>query len=188
VIPRANTPTGGARARSRSVLLPRGRWRVRGSHADARGAAGDQAPDVAGAGVGDRARGRVGLLAFVGIGLLVASGLLERLERLEDDSGIGWVNLFLAMLIATIVVCTAALVGDSVLTAAERRKGRRPGTRLMTPLLAVCGGAAASGILIDHLRHPLALDGWIALGGSLLLAIAAVAHHRLPDAATPRER
>jgi hypothetical protein len=54
--------------------------------------------------------------------------------------------------------------------------------------LAVCGGAAASGILVAHLRHSLALDGWVGLSGSALLVIAAVTHHHLPDAASTSER
>lgn len=58
----------------------------------------------------------------------------------------------------------------------------------MTPLLAVCGGAAATGILVAHLHHTLALDGWVALAGSLIFGIAAVAQHHLPSAARPRER
>jgi CDP-diglyceride synthetase len=119
---------------------------------------------------------------------LLASELVERLERLEGDVGLGALNLIFATMIATIVVCAAALAGDTVLAAAERRMGRRPGARLVTPLLAVCGATAATGILVAHLRHPLALDGWVALAGSLLLAIAAVAHHHLPDAPGPSER
>jgi hypothetical protein len=119
---------------------------------------------------------------------LLASELVERLERLEGAVGEGVLNPMVAVLIATLVVCAAALVGDSILAAAERRMGRRPGARLVTPLLAVCGGAAATGILVAHLRHPLALDGWVGLAGSLLLVIAAVAHHHLPDAPGPSER
>jgi hypothetical protein len=120
------------------------------------------------------------LLAFAGIGLLLASELVDRLERLEGDIGFGALNLILAVLLATLVVCAAAIVGDSVLAAAEQRIGRRPGARLVTPLLGVCAGAAAIGILVAHLRHPLALDGWVGLAGSLLLVIAAVAYHHLP--------
>jgi peptidoglycan/LPS O-acetylase OafA/YrhL len=120
--------------------------------------------------------------------LLLASELVERLERLEGDVGLGALNLIFATMIATIVVCAAALMGDSILAAAERRMGRRPGARLVTPLLAVCGGAAAIGILVPHLNHPLALDGGVGLAGSLLLVIAAVAHHHLPDAPGPSER
>jgi hypothetical protein len=132
-------------------------------------------------------RGRVGVLAFVGIGLLLASELVQCLERLEGDLGLGALNTIPALLIATLVVGVAALVGDTVLDAAERRLGRRPGARLVAPLLAVWGGAAATAILLVHLYHPLALDGWIGLAGSLLLVIAAVVRHHLPGAARPSE-
>lgn len=134
------------------------------------------------------ARGHGGLLAFVGIGLLLTSELVDRLERLEGPYGLGALNLIFAAMIATIVVCTVALVGDSALAAAERRIGRRPRARFVSALLAVGGGAAATGILIVHMHHPLALDAWVGLAGGLLLAIAAIAHHQLPDVARPSKR
>lgn len=185
--PPAKTPTA-APARPRVASWLRKRRQGDAAVIRAGEAVGERAAGVAASGVSDRARGRVGLLAFTGIGLLLASELVERLERLEGDVGPGALNLIAAMMIATIVVCTAALAGDSALAAAERRIGRRPGARLVTPLLAVCGGAAAIGILVAHLSHPLALDGWVGLAGSLLLVIAAVAYHHLPAAATPSER
>lgn len=133
-------------------------------------------------------QGHGALLAFAGIGLLLVSELVDRLERLEGPYGLGALNLIFAVMIATIVVCTAALIGDSALAAAERRIGRRPRARFMRALLAVGGGAAATGILGAHLHHPLALDSWIGLAGGLLLATAAIAHHQLPDAARPSKR
>jgi hypothetical protein len=136
-------------------------------------------------------RDRIGVITSVGIALLLASELvdrLERLERLEGPIGLSALNLLFAMLIATLIVCTAALVGDWALTVTKRRTGRTPGTRLVTPFLALAGAAAACGILVAHLHHRLALDGWVALLGSLLLEIAAFAHHRLTCAATATER
>jgi hypothetical protein len=93
------------------------------------------------------ARWRVGLLALIGLDLLLTSELTDRLERLEGNVGLGALNLIFATLIATVIVSTAALVGDSILAASERRTGRRPGAYLVTPLLAVSGGAAVTGIL-----------------------------------------
>ncbi len=134
------------------------------------------------------ARGHGGLLAFVGIGLLLTSELVDRLERLEGPLGLGVLNLIFAVMIATIVVCAAALMGDSALAAAERRIGRRPRARFVSSLLAVGGGAAGTGILVAHLHHRVALDSWVGLVGGLLLAIAAIAHHQPPDTARPSER
>jgi UPF0716 family protein affecting phage T7 exclusion len=124
------------------------------------------------------------MLAFGGGGLLIASEVTDLLEQLEGNIGIGWVNLIVASLIATPIVCTAALVGDSLLAAAERRSGHRPGARILTPMLTAAAAAAAGGIIIDHLRHAVAVDSWIGLGGSLLLLLAAVAHHHLPRTAS----
>jgi hypothetical protein len=130
-----------------------------------------------------QAHASVGLLAFCGIDLLVIGELVDRLEGLEGDLGIGWLNLTVATLFATVIVCTVALIGDSALNAGARRIGHRPGARLLTPLLAAAGGAALCGILVDHLAHPIGLDGWIGLGGALLLLGAAYQH-----AATHRAR
>jgi hypothetical protein len=105
------------------------------------------------------------------------SELVDRLEGLEDNLGVGWLNLTLATLVATLVVCTLALIGDSALNTGARRIGHRPGARLLTPLLAAVGGTALCGILATHLTDPLALDGWIGLAGALLLLIAAVQRH-----------
>lgn len=135
----------------------------------------------------ERARGRVALLALTGLGLLLASELTDQLERLEGEVGLAALNLILGTMFATIVVCAAALVGDSLVAAAERRIGRRPGAPLVTPLLAVCGGATVTGILAAHMSHPIALDGWVGLLGGLVLVIAAVAHHHLPVAARRSE-
>lgn len=137
--------------------------------------------EAAAAALADRARVHVGLLAFSGLGLLLTSETVDRLERLEDNAGIGWLNLTFAAPLATIAVCAAALIGDTALRAIERRIGRRPRTRLTTPLLATSAAATISGILLAHLTRPLALDGWTGLAGSLLLLIGAIAHHHLPE-------
>jgi hypothetical protein len=131
----------------------------------------------------------VGVLAFAGLGLLLTGELTERLERLEHNLGIAWLNLTFATMIATILVCVTALVGDSALRAAERHTGHRPGARLITPLLALSGSAITIAILVAHLNHPPALDSWTGLAGSQLLLVAAAAHGRPPGAAMrPRKR
>jgi hypothetical protein len=145
----------------------------------ARGAVAEAAdPHAASSGLDPaQARSSVALLAFAGIELLLISELVERLERLEDNLGVGWLNLTLATLVATVIVCALALIGDSALNMGARRIGHRPGARLLTPLLAAAGGTAVCGILATHLTHPLALDGWVGLAGALLLLVAAVHRH-----------
>jgi MFS family permease len=133
-------------------------------------------------------RDRIGLIASVGIALLLASELVDRLECLEGPIGLSALNFLFAMLAATLIVCTAALVGDWALTVTKRRTGRTPGARLVTPLLALAGATPACGILVAHLHHRLALDSCVALVGSLLLIVAAFAHHRLSYAARVTER
>jgi hypothetical protein len=130
------------------------------------------------------ARPSVALLAFAGIELLLISELVDRLEHLEDNLGIGWLNVTVATMLATIIVCALALIGDSTLNAAARPIGHRPGARLLTPLLATAGGAGLCGILAAHLTHPLALDSWIGLSGTLLLLGAA--HRQAATRAPPR--
>ena len=122
------------------------------------------------------ARLTVALLAFAGSELLLISELVDRLERLEDNLGIGWFNVTLATMVATVIVGVIALIGDSALNVGARRIGHRPGARLLTPLLATAGGAALCGIVTAHLSHPLALDAWIGLSGALLLLCAAHRH------------
>jgi hypothetical protein len=116
------------------------------------------------------------LLAFAGTQLLLISELVDRLERLERSLGIGWFNVTIATMVATVILGALALVGDSALNAAARRTGHRPGARLLTPLLSTAGGATLCGILATHFNRPLALDGWIALSGALLLRCAAHRH------------
>jgi hypothetical protein len=123
------------------------------------------------------ARPTVALLAFAATELLLISELVDRLEHLEGNLGIGWLNLTFATMVATVIVCALALIGDSALNTAERRIGHRPGSRSLTPLLATAGGTALSGILAAHLSRPLALDSWIGLAGALLLLVAAVHRH-----------
>jgi hypothetical protein len=122
-------------------------------------------------------RPTVAPLAFAATELLLISELVDRLEHLEDNVVIGWLNLTFATMVATVIVCALALIGDSALDSAERRIGHRPGSRSLTPLLATGGCAALCGILAAHLSHPLALDGWIGLAGALLLLVAAVHRH-----------
>lgn len=145
------------------------------------------APDAASSRPGE-AHGSptVALLAFAGTELLLISELVDRLERLEGDLGIGWLNVTIAALIATGIVCTLALIGDSTLNAAARRVGHRPGARLLTPLLATAGGGALCGILAAHLSHPLALDSWIGLSGALLLLLGAAHRHAAKRAPAQR--
>jgi hypothetical protein len=121
----------------------------------------------------------VALLAFGGVGLLIASELTDRLERVDGGLGMNALNLTVASLLALIVVSTTALAGDTVLAYAERHLGRRPGARLLAPLLTAAGAAALSAIVIEHLRHGPALDGWIGIAGGALLLLAAITHHRL---------
>jgi hypothetical protein len=125
----------------------------------------------------DRASAPIGLVAALGVGLMVAG---EIADRLEVDLGLDLINLILASLFAALAVSVVVLLGDSLITAIARRSGRRPSQRLVTLLLTLAGAATAGWIVIGHLSHPLALDGWLGLGGSLLLLIAALAHHHLP--------
>jgi hypothetical protein len=120
-------------------------------------------------------------VAAIGAGLLVAS---ELADRLEVDLGLDVINVSLSVWFALLIVSTGALLGDSLLTAVERRSGQRTSPGLITSLLTLSGAAPAVWILISHLSHPLALDGWLALGGSVLLVLAALANHQLP----PRPR
>lgn len=126
----------------------------------------------------DRAGTATGLLAFAGIALLVIG---ELSDRLESDLGLGAVNLCLAALLAALTVSVSALLGDTLVGTIARRSGRRPSHSSMTALLMLAGAPTAVGIWIVHRSHPLALDSWIALTGSVLLVIAALAHHQLPQ-------
>lgn len=131
----------------------------------------------------DRASTVTALLAFAGIGLLVMS---ELSDRLESDLGLGVFNLWIAASFAAVAVCITALLGDTLLATIARRSGRRPSHSSVTTLLMLAGAPTTIGILIVHQSHPLALDSWLALAGSVLLIIAAVAHHQLPQ--RPRHR
>lgn len=133
-------------------------------------------------------RGWIGLTAFAGIGLLLASELIDRLDRLEGAFGLGALNLIFALPVATIIVCTAALVGDWALAMTARRKGHPARAHLVTPLLALGGAIPAGGVLLAHLHHRLALDGWVAFAGSLLVILAAFAHHCLSDSVALKTR
>lgn len=128
-----------------------------------------EAPDAA----ARRTRIQAWLLAFAGLWLLLTGGLIEAFEQLEGDAGVGWVNLTFAVTLATIVVCVVALIGDSALRAVDRRMGRRPGARLVKPGLAIAGAVAFLTILVAHIGHHLALDGWIGGAGALVLLAAA---------------
>lgn len=151
--------------------------------------AAEQAPANTAGPTEDTARGGVAFLACLGVGLLITSELVERLEHLEGEVGLGVLNLIFAVPIAAMVVSVAALIGDSLLGAGERRSGRRPGPCLATGVLGVAGAVTAAGIIVAHLRHAVALDAWIGLSGGLLLVIAAIAHHvRLSSQARPRAR
>jgi hypothetical protein len=55
----------------------------------------------------------VALLSCSGAGLLIASEITDRLERVEGDLGPTALNLAIATPLALLVVSTAALVGDS---------------------------------------------------------------------------
>ena len=94
----------------------------------------------------------VALLSFGGAGLLIASEITDRLERVEGDLEPTALNLAIATPLALLVVSLAALLGDSLLARAERRSGRRPGARLLGPLLTVAGGA-------DHCGCPFTKPG-----------------------------
>lgn len=118
-----------------------------------------------------------GLLAFTGLGLLVMS---EFSDRLEADLGLSVFNLWIAASFAAVAVCVTALLGDTLLATIARRSGRRPNHASVTTLLMLAGAPTAIGILTAHQSHPLALDGWIALTGSVFLIVAAFAHHRGP--------
>jgi hypothetical protein len=130
----------------------------------------------------------VGPVAFGGGALLIASEFTDRLETLEGGYTILAFNLILASLLATLIVCAAAIVGDSVLHRAELRLGRRPGAALLAPLLTIAGATSAAAIIIAHLGHALALDAWLGLAGSALLLLAAAIRHRITSArhAPPR--
>jgi uncharacterized membrane protein len=143
----------------------------------------EAAPPLAG-----RAGVPIGLLAFSGFELVLTSEIVDLLEGLEDGAGVGWLNLTLAVMFATIAVCAAGLAGDTALQAVERRTGYRPRAHLITPLLGTSATATTSGILLAHLSRPLSLDSWTGLAGSLLLLIAVIAHHHLPRTTQPRPR
>ena len=118
------------------------------------------------------------LLAFAGFGLLVMS---EFSDRLEPDLGLSVFNLWIAASFGAVVVCITALLGDTLLANIARRSGRRLSHASVTTLLMLAGAPTMIGILIVHQSHPLALDSWLALAGSVLLVIAALAHHQLPQ-------
>jgi hypothetical protein len=100
-------------------------------------------------------------------------GTSELTDRFESVFGLSSVSLFFALPIATVVVCVAAISGDSILVVVERRVGRRMGRRLRLMSLAVPGLAATVVIGVHHVRHLPALDASLGLAGGLLLLLAA---------------
>lgn len=124
-----------------------------------------------------------GLLAFTGFGLLLVS---EFSDRLEADLGLNVFNLWIAASFAAVAVCVTALLGDTLFATIARRSGRRPNHASVTTLMMLAGALTTIGILIAHQSHPLALDGWIGLTGSVFLIVAALAHHLGPR--RPRRR
>jgi hypothetical protein len=136
----------------------------------------------------ERALPIVGMLSFTGAGLLLVSELTDRLERIEGDVGMGTFNLIVAVLLAVPVVCTVALVGDSILARLERHSGHRPGAWMITPLLTVAGVTAAGGVIVGHLWRPPPLDAWIGIAGGVLLLLAGLARRHRSDEAQPRHR
>ena len=90
-------------------------------------------------------------------------------------------NLWIAASFAAVAVCAIALLGDTLLAAIARRSDRRPSRSSVTALLMLAGVPTTIEILIVHQSHPLALDSWLALTGGVLLVLAAVAHHQLPQ-------
>jgi hypothetical protein len=114
-----------------------------------------------------------GPLPLAGITLLVAS---EFTDRLEPEIGVNVINLYFAFSIAALVACVGALVGDTILSAIERRSGQRIGATHVALLLAVPGAAAIAEILAHHLHRPPALDAWFGLAGATSLLIAAAVH------------
>jgi hypothetical protein len=126
-----------------------------------------------------------GPLALAGITLLGAS---ELTDRLEPEIGFSPINLYFAFSIAALLACVGALVGDTILTAIERRYGQRPGAQHVALLLAVPGAAATAVILAHHLRNPPALDAWLGLAGASSLLIAAAVHHLTRRRTSPPSR
>ncbi len=124
-----------------------------------------------------------GLLAICGSTLVGAS---ELADRLEPYAGLDMLTIVIALLIATLATLICALAGDSLLEMAERRLGHRPGARRAAMLLALAGAVAVIAIVIGHLRHLPALDGWLGLAGGTLLLAAAAAHHHSQHATLPR--
>lgn len=127
---------------------------------------------------------RVGLLAAIGSGLLIASQLADRLDRIEGDPGLEALNLIFALPIALLIVATIALIGDSLLRASERRPRRRPEGRALGVVMIAAGAAAAGAIVAAHLSRPLAVDDWLGIAGGLLLILAGTAHHQLTHRVT----
>ena len=121
-------------------------------------------------------------MVAVGAALLVTA---ELADRLEVDLGLDALNLILASMFAALGVSVAALAGDSLIAAIAKRSGRRPDRRIVTALLMLAGAVATGWIVIGHLSHPLRLDGWLGLAGSVLLMLSALAYRQLPPAPRP---
>jgi hypothetical protein len=100
----------------------------------------------------------------------------ELTDLLEFDVGLNWVNVSFALPLALVAVAAVAVGGDVLLEAIERRRGRRPGRRLTTPMLAGLGLATALEIALHHLRQAPHLDASLGLAGGALLLVAAGLH------------
>jgi hypothetical protein len=110
------------------------------------------------------------LLTLAGATLLV---LGELTDLLEPELGLDWVNVCFTLPVALIAVAVVAVGGDVFLEAIERRRGRRPGRVLMTPILAGLGLGATIEIALHHARQAPHLDASLGLAGGALLLIAA---------------
>lgn len=117
------------------------------------------------------------MLGLGGAALLLTSGLMQHLSRIEGPYSFGMLNLILALPIATTGLATAALLGHAALEAVGRRTSYRPRRHRAQALLVLCACAALATALLTDARRPFGLSGWVGLLGSGLV-VTAVAIHR----------
>lgn len=119
-----------------------------------------------------------GILATVAATLLLASEISDGLER---QLGLDLFSLVFALILATTLVSLGMVLGYDVLQWPQLRS-RTPSRTTTTAALLGLGAGALTLIVIGHLHHPPAADGWLGTAGGLLMLVAALANH---DAAHP---
>ncbi len=109
------------------------------------------------------------LILLLGLLLLGASGLVDQIER---HPGLDSTRALIAVDVAVLVLSWIAWSFEALLTRTIRLLRRGMGHALFAA--ALMGVVVFALVLEAHLAHPPRLDGWLALGGALLLVMAGV--------------